>query len=902
MEQLITLFNLRKFSPRIPLLAMLLFCLCQTSIAQTGRTSYTVYNGSGNTWFNIKKGNEVVYKQMISPVSDVPSQVNAYAEAQASRALKAYLRLGNPSAAQLRNALNNNGPVSGNNTPGGTLSTCTYSGSLAAGDLTMGSRLSRPGAPTGSCAAAYTTPATIAGGPFYYDTYTLTNTTGSAQCVAITLTTTDLTNANIQWAAYTGSFVPANLVTNYLADPGVSTGTPAAATGISSNVTIPAAATIVFIVFSTNPNTAASGTASAYTLTVVDNNPGISSQPVNANATCPTGNASFSVTGSGSALTYQWQVDPGTGFVAVSNNATYSGAQASTLNITGATGTMSGYKYRAIVNGNGICGAGTAVTSNSATLTVGLAAPTVSPASLNVCAGTPLPLSITSASGFGAPVTVSFPSGNLGTDIPENVAGINNTVTVSGIPPGAVITAASVTLNITHTYVGDVMISLKAPNNSILNLDNLLTGTNNPGANFVNTIIGSTGVTALSSGIAPGFTGLFKPDGNTAATGAFGFPAGATGYLPNVPTFAGLYSVPNGPWTIAMYDAGPPDVGKLTNWTLNITYTPIVPYTGTWTPSTGLFLNATGTPYTGTAVSTVYANPAANTNYSVVISNGSCTSPATIVPVTVSQPPSFTAQPGNKSVCTDKTTTFAAVASSGTYQWQVDPGTGFINVSNGTNYSGATTGTLSIIAPPVSWNGYKYRVVVTGVSPCGTVNSNPATLTVNPLPVITVNAAPYSRLFPGLTTTLTASSAPAAATYAWYLNGVAIPGATAGNYTVNVNGQGDYTVNVTDVNGCTSTSSVKTIADSANGRLFIMPNPNKGVFEVRYYSVAGNVLPRSLIIYDAKGARVYVKDFSVGSPYAPMNVDLTRFKNGTYWVEVADRNGKRLKFGKVVVL
>ena len=146
----------------------------------------------------------MLFTQQASITTDVAAKVKAEAETQAQRAVRVYNRLNNPSAAQLRVALQ---PVYSSNSTGGTLSsTCSFSGSLAAGDLTLNSRLSRPGAPTGTCAAAYTTPATIAGGPFYYDTYTFTNTTGAAQCVTATLTTTDLTNANIQYALYNGAF------------------------------------------------------------------------------------------------------------------------------------------------------------------------------------------------------------------------------------------------------------------------------------------------------------------------------------------------------------------------------------------------------------------------------------------------------------------------------------------------------------------------------------------------------------------------------------------------------------------------------------------------------------------------------------------------------------------------
>jgi len=135
-----------------------------------------------------------------------------------------------------------------------TNAACLFPGSLGAGDLTMGLRLFRPGAPGGTCAAPQPFPGTAGAGPYYYDAYTFTNTTGSAACVVVNLTTTDLTNAQIQSAAYLGSFNPGNLATNYLADPYVSTGTPAAPAGLTYSFNLANGATTVIIVFSANPN------------------------------------------------------------------------------------------------------------------------------------------------------------------------------------------------------------------------------------------------------------------------------------------------------------------------------------------------------------------------------------------------------------------------------------------------------------------------------------------------------------------------------------------------------------------------------------------------------------------------------------------------------------------------
>lgn len=49
-------------------------------------------------------------------------------------------------------------------------------------------------------------------------------------------------------------------------------------------------------------------------------------------------------------------------------------------------------------------------------------------------------------------------------------------------------------------------------------------------------------------------------------------------------------------------------------------------------------------------------------------------------------------------------------------QWQVDTGTGFVNLVNNANYSGVNSDTLQIINAPTSWYGQQYRCVLTDSS------------------------------------------------------------------------------------------------------------------------------------------------------------------------------------------
>ena len=541
--------------------------------------------------------------------------------------------------------------------------------------------------------------------------------------------------------------------------------------------------------------------------------------------------------------------------------------------------------------------------------------PTVSPASVTMCLGdAAVALTITSSL---APATASntftgsqiLPDsgpGAIPAPSPNGTPGLN-TLAIAGIPANAVISEVKVNFTMTHTYVGDMDINIKAPNGSILNLVGGLNGGTggNSTANFTNTTLSSLGGLTISGAAAPR-TGTYTAEARA------GY--GPTGFIQNVTTWAALTPTAvssNGNWTLAMGDWGGGDQGTLTSWTIAITYG--VPSAGIWSPNAGLYLDAAATvPYAGTAVGTVYAKPAVSTNYSVTVNTGSCTSAATVVPVTVNNPIVITTNPVNSSLCTDKVTTFSVTATgtSPTYQWQVSVNNGpFSNITNGGVYSGATTSTLTITAPPTSFNGNQYRVVVSGAAPCGSATSTAATLTVNPLPTVVITANPR-KLFPGLRTTITSTSTPTATTYTWSRNGTNLtatsPGIISGINTaslvIDIDGLGDYRLRVTDVNGCTNNSNILTISDSTSGHVFIYPNPNSGRFQVRYDPTTNNVLPRGINVYNATGQRIATLSYTLGLPYARMDVDLRTYGAGVYWIEVVDVNQERLAMGRVEVL
>ncbi len=67
-------------------------------------------------------------------------------------------------------------------------------------------------------------------------------------------------------------------------------------------------------------------------------------------------------------------------------------------------------------------------------------------------------------------------------------------------------------------------------------------------------------------------------------------------------------------------------------------------------------------------------------------------------------------------ICPGSNIFFTAATTGTTYQWQEDNGSGFTDIINGPNYTGATTATLQMISIPTSYSGYKYRCVVNALN------------------------------------------------------------------------------------------------------------------------------------------------------------------------------------------
>ncbi len=199
-------------------------------------------------------------------------------------------------------------------------------------------------------------------------------------------------------------------------------------------------------------------------------------------------------------------------------------------------------------------------------------------------------------------------------------------------------------------------------------------------------------------------------------------------------------------------------------------------------------------------------------NYSVITNNGSCSSapsnPVTVTVTPLPATPTITAS-GPLTFCEGGSVQLTSTAANG-YLWS----------------DGATT--QSITATTAG----NYSVVVTNSAGCSSVASNILPITVNPNPPV-----------PTITQTGNTLSSSAATGNQWYFNGSIITGAT--NQTYNYVTPGQYSVTVTDANGCSSSSLPHTgnfvngtITILSNGEEFmhrIAPNPVNNQASINYH-------------------------------------------------------------------
>jgi hypothetical protein len=665
--------------------------------------------------------------------------------------------------------------------------------------------------------------------------------------------------------------------------------------------------------------------ANSNPIQMIDGQGVFTSQPANATAQC-SGGTSFSFAATGLTLSYRWEyrVNGSSPWLAITdggagcNAATIAGSQTNTLTLTNVPSSWNGYQFRAYMFGT--CTAPDY--TSAATLTVTPLVATVNPVSATICNGTIQKLTLTNPVGpqlgEGFDVAVPLPSGwaKQNNSQPIGTTGwMQGPYSDLGITITAHSGASSSFIQSNFGAVdangGNLSNWLMTP---VLNLHNgdvftfwtrtldgsypdelqVRISTNGASTNVGATSASVGDFTTMLLDINPGLTGTGYPIVWTPYTLTMsGLPAGATpGRIAFRHYVIGANMPPNYPGEVVAID--------------DVSYGGVS--FGTWTSSPGspntMFTDPGATiAYTGVLANSIWVKPSVNTTYCVTYATNcpSCTSNPTCIPVNVTQPISNFVNPTNKSVCVGSTATFTVGSGGGplTYQW-------YESSDGGVTYHtiGGSTATLTLPNVVQTMNNYLYYVTVTA-APCGSQTSPVVKLTVNPLPIVNITATNL-QLTPGQTSTLSATSTPAATAYAWYLNGSAItPPATASSTVANIDGLGVYYVSVTDVNGCVNTSNNLVIGAKQSDRLWIYPNPTTGQFQVRYYYGGAIAEKRDVRIFDMTGRLVFKKAFGLASttyPYLEMDFNQTGLlPAGTYVVKVFDQYENHKASGLLVV-
>lgn len=175
-------------------------------------------------------------------------------------------------------------------------------------------------------------------------------------------------------------------------------------------------------------------------------------------------------------------------------------------------------------------------------------------------------------------------------------------------------------------------------------------------------------------------------------------------------------------------------IGTISGTTSACTST-VLTYTGADSATAYWQTTATGISILEPATATKIVSTSGT--YYVRIYDGTCWSTGLkSLAVVINDAPSITTQPANQIVYVGTQATFSVVATGTglTYQWQLDKGTGFVNVTGADGT--ATTSSFQTVATTLAMTGYKYRVNITGT--CGNVSSNGlAELKVSAVPLCT---------------------------------------------------------------------------------------------------------------------------------------------------------------------
>lgn len=633
--------------------------------------------------------------------------------------------------------------------------------------------------------------------------------------------------------------------------------------------------------------------------------PIVSTQPIDITE-CDTGTGittSFNVVSSivVGGLTYQWQLDAGSGFDNVDDIDIYSGASTNTLLLSGATTTANG-SYRCII---GNCASD--VISDIATLTIDTKPVLVSsPLTQTICAGSDVTFT---AEATGDNLVYQWQEAPVGT---SSYVDIVNNSTYFATDGTLDISAATTSLDnkIYRCVISSG--SCDVANNKALNTSSALLSvesqpTISPSTTTANLTVcedGSTTLAATASGSSTPFnngTFSYQWQADFAGTGVFTDLSDDANYsntgtrlltITDAPlSFDGneyrcvirgcTVDIPSTPETLIVLQlplviTSPESQSVCGNESVTFTASATgSDITYTWWRDTGDGSYAQQTSSNSSPDYTFTADASFNGyKYKCIATAGSCTTTAesSEATLTVNQIVLNSGIP-NVTICNDENTTFTIdVLGDGlTYQWQIN-GT---DLADGGIYTGVNTATLTITGANNISIGQSNNFGCTVSNSCGEVGT-------------TANLQVQGTEKPVITADFNNADSPTLSvnnvfgdSYEWFLDGTSL-GTSGSSFTIDQ--VGSYTVIVT-INGCPSEESdpqvviVTGIGQNPLNQVSIFPNPVKDQLIVAVTDIQ-------------KGTQIHVLSLdgrvkkSIATVGRNNTIDMSDLSTGVYLVQI----------------
>ena len=273
----------------------------------------------------------------------------------------------------------------------------------------------------------------------------------------------------------------------------------------------------------------------------------------------------------------------------------------------------------------------------------------------------------------------------------------------------------------------------------------------------------------------------------------------------------------------------------------------------------------------GSTETILTVKPDTTTTYSVAVTDGIYTATDEVI-VTVNELPEINIETENSEICKGQTTILSAIGGE-QYIWNTGESSYTISVSESGNYS--------VIGSDIN-----------GCSATGEIE-----IIVYDLPYVTIETE-IDTICEGYSTTLTASDGE---NYLWNT------GESTKSITVSPTETTNYSVEVTDVNGCSNASDTTIIVEVCSGNInltntietvSLFPNPLK---DVLYLSAKGFGSKAVLQIMDSQG-KVLLKSKLLTNYDESIieRIDVSEFNNGVYFLKL--QNESKIETRKFMVM